>query len=68
MRRDFGTHSAFAPVLVFVLLVCLPWAADAQQIDKQDCLFLSSLHHTAQGMGYWYDASHGGLETVTGVP
>jgi hypothetical protein len=40
----------------------------AQQIKKEDCFFLSSLHYTSGGMGYWYDKTKGGLETITGVP
>jgi hypothetical protein len=40
----------------------------AQEIKKEDCIFLSSLHYTSGGMGYWYDKANGGLETITGVP
>jgi hypothetical protein len=30
--------------------------------------FATSLHHTAQGMEYWYSAANNGLELLTGVP
>jgi hypothetical protein len=40
----------------------------SQDTTKQECIFKSSLHYTAGGMGYWYDKSQGGLETITGVP
>ncbi|MGB9773300.1 MAG: hypothetical protein ACP5JH_04515 [Bacteroidota bacterium] len=42
--------------------------AFSQEIKKEDCFFLSSLHATARGMGYWYDKANGGLETITGIP
>jgi hypothetical protein len=54
-----------APLLA---LSVLSGAASPQQVEKKDCLFLSSLHHTSSGMGYWYDKKNGGLETLTGVP
>jgi hypothetical protein len=31
-------------------------------------IFSTSLHHTAAGMGFWYDKMNGGLETLTGIP
>ncbi|HMK52138.1 MAG TPA: hypothetical protein VK551_06535, partial [Thermodesulfobacteriota bacterium] len=40
----------------------------AQEIRKENCFFLSSLHYTAKGMEYWYDKANGGLETISGVP
>lgn len=40
----------------------------SEEIKKEDCFFLSSLHHTTRGMAYWYDKNNGGLETLTGVP
>jgi hypothetical protein len=40
----------------------------SEDIKKEDCLFLSSLHHTSRGMAYWYDKANGGLETLTGIP
>ncbi len=39
-----------------------------QEIKKESCFFLSSLHYTAKGMGYWYDKANGGLEIISGVP
>lgn len=63
MKKNLGAR------LVCVLaLASLPHAASPQQVEKKDCIFLSSLHHTSSGMGYWYDKKNGGLETVTGVP
>ena len=41
---------------------------EAEQISEQDCFFLSSLHYTTRGMGYWYDKQNGGFESLTGVP
>jgi len=40
----------------------------ADDVQKEDCFFLSGLHASARGMSYWYDKSNGGLETVTGIP
>lgn len=39
-----------------------------QGMTKKNCMYLSSLHYTAEGMSYWYDKANGGLETITGVP
>jgi hypothetical protein len=48
----------------------LGWFVNAygQEIKKDNCFFLTSLHYTAQGMGYWYDKANGGLEIISGVP
>lgn len=40
----------------------------AEDVQKEECFFLSGLHASARGMSYWYDKSNGGLETVTGIP
>lgn len=40
----------------------------AQQKSEKECFFLSSLHHTAKGMEYWYDKENGGAEKITGIP
>lgn len=40
----------------------------SQQVRAEDGLFVSSLHHTANGMGYWYSKENGGLEKITGIP
>ncbi len=40
----------------------------SEEIKKEDCFFLSSLHYTTRGMAYWYDKANGGLETLTGIP
>ncbi|MDY6862336.1 MAG: hypothetical protein SV062_05020 [Thermodesulfobacteriota bacterium] len=42
--------------------------AYSQEINKEDCFFLSSLHYTSRGMAYWYDRANGGLEILTGIP
>ncbi|NWG02921.1 MAG: hypothetical protein HXY44_08710 [Syntrophaceae bacterium] len=39
-----------------------------QEIKKENCFFLSSLHYTAKGMEYWYDKANDGLEILAGVP
>jgi hypothetical protein len=64
MTRDLSVHLA----TFFLLMSSLPGVTGAQQVERKDCMFLSSLHYTASGMGYWYDKSNGGLETVTGIP
>jgi hypothetical protein len=40
----------------------------SEDIKKEDCFFLSSLHYTSRGMAYWYDKANGGLEILTGIP
>ncbi|MFH1025835.1 MAG: hypothetical protein V1764_04075, partial [Nitrospirota bacterium] len=40
----------------------------SEDIKKEDCFFLSSLHYTTRGMAYWYDKANGGLEILTGIP
>lgn len=41
---------------------------NAQQTSKANCMYLNSLHATANGMSYWYSKEQGGLELVTGIP
>ena len=53
--------------LVFISF-CLVATTNSEEIKKEECFFLSSLHHTAKGMAYWYDKANGGLETISGVP
>jgi len=48
--------------------VVIPEQTRSQVIEKKDCLFLSSLHYTTEGMRHWYSKENGGLETITGVP
>jgi len=57
----------FLIVLIFVIAGFLP-SGQSGEIKEEDCIFLSSLHYTAQGMAYWYDKENGGIETVTGIP
>jgi hypothetical protein len=40
----------------------------SEDIKKEECFFLTSLHYTTRGMAYWYDKANGGLETLTGIP
>jgi len=42
--------------------------AYSEDVKKEDCFFLKSLHYTTGGMAYWYDKANGGLETLTGIP
>lgn len=55
-------------LLLVAFALCSPCPASAQQITKENCFYLTSLHYTARGMSYWYDKAQGGLETLTGVP
>lgn len=55
-------------IIAVLISVTLCGNAYSEEIKKEDCFFLSSLHYTARGMAYWYDKSNGGLETLTGVP
>ncbi len=56
-------------ILLGCLLTLVLYAtAHPQEISKADCMFLTGLHSTANGMAYWYDKAQGGLETVAGVP
>lgn len=63
MKNPLGPH-----LTAILALAALSGTAGSQEMGKKDCIFLSSLHHTSSGMGYWYDKKNGGLETVTGVP
>jgi hypothetical protein len=42
--------------------------AHSEEIKKEECFFLKSLHHTTRGMAYWYNKENGGIETLTGIP
>ena len=42
--------------------------ATSQEMKAKDCMYLSSLHYTANGMQYWYSKEKGGLENITGIP
>lgn len=55
-------------LVVFFVTGGMLVAAYSEDIKKEDCLFLNSLHHTARGMAYWYAKEQGGLETLTGIP
>lgn len=61
--------------LIYVVLIAAGFVggvlyqpAVSQEIKKDDCFFLDSLHYSARGMEYWYSKERGGLETLTGIP
>jgi len=54
--------------LLSLIVVGLGEQSSSQEIKKENCFFLSSLHYTAKGMEYWYDKANGGLELLSGVP
>lgn len=64
MRKAAFIHA----ILFLMVLAFIPPIVGAQQAEKKSDPFITSLHHTAKGMGFWYDKQNGGLETVTGVP
>jgi hypothetical protein len=55
-------------LLVVLMAFGLGGISNGQEIKKENCFFLSSLHYTAKGMGYWYDKANGGLEIISEVP
>ncbi len=55
-------------IVLNLILIGLLGNPYCQEIKKENCFFLSSLHYTAKGMGYWYDKANGGLEIISGVP
>jgi hypothetical protein len=57
-------------MLIFVVLIVLGLFGKtySDEIKKEDCFFLYSLHHTTNGMAHWYDKSNGGLESLTDIP
>ena len=57
---------ALAVLALFFLVAQHP--AQSGEVRSQECFYLSSLHYTAAGMGYWYGKEQGGLELITGVP
>ena len=57
----------YFPMLVFIISIISVTSLFSQEVQEPECIFKSSLHYTARGMGYWYDKSQGGLETITGV-
>lgn len=58
----------FQVIVISLIAIGLYGQAYSEEIKKEDCFFLSSLHYTTRGMGYWYDKANGGLETLTGIP
>jgi len=63
MKRVIVLFSVLCVMTVGMLVT-----AYSEDIKKEDCFFLSSLHYTTRGMAYWYDKANGGLETLTGIP
>src|SRR4030042_2960593 len=55
-------------LVVFFLTGGMLVAAYPEDIKKEDCFFLSSLHYTTGGMAFWYNKANGGLETLAGIP
>lgn len=55
-------YAGLLVILVVFLIIPAPVSAD----DPDKC-FLSSLHHTGEGMRYWYEARDGFM-AITGVP
>lgn len=52
-------------ILVIASLLCVG-SGPVYAEEQQDC-FLSSLHHTGEGMRYWYEAKDGFM-AITGIP
>ena len=57
----------YFPMLVTIISIISITSLFSQETQEPECIFKSSLHYTAGGMGYWYDKSQAGLETITGV-
>ena len=56
-------------LVVFILgIVGTNRLTTAEEKNKEEPLYNSSLHYSARGMAYWYDKANGGLETITGIP
>ena len=61
--------SLFGLLLVIVLVMSGFLALGySEDIKKEDCFYLSSLHYTSRGMAYWYGKENGGLEGLTDIP
>ncbi|MFA7424718.1 MAG: hypothetical protein WCZ16_06665 [Desulfosarcinaceae bacterium] len=59
-------HRIVCTTFAMIVAILTFGVAGAQEITE--CFYLKSLHYTARGMEYWYEAEQGGLETLTGVP
>jgi len=64
MKKRWGCVGLLVVLVGWLLCV----AAASQVVEKEDCMYLASLHYTANGMDYWYSKERGGLETLTGIP
>lgn len=61
----------FYMVVLAVSILISPFfikSSTSQEMNKDNCFYLSGLHATANGMSYWYSKEQGGLESVTGIP
>lgn len=71
MKAVYQNLSPLRIVVLFVLLLTaglFQEQAMAQQMNKENCFYMSSLHASANGMSYWYSKEQGGLELITGIP
>ena len=55
-------------VILLITIIAVIENTFSQEIEKEDCYFLSSLHYTTNGMQHWYSKENGGLEVITGIP
>jgi len=69
-QKDEGMNMQMRRIILgtFVCVVAVLGGGIAGAQEITDCFYLKSLHYTARGMEYWYEAKQGGLETLTGVP
>ena len=65
MKKTVCVIFAMVVVITSVVIVGKP-APKAS--EKQPCFFLSSLHHTTEGMRHWYSKENGGVEIISGIP
>jgi len=58
-------------VPLLVILTCCFFLMNgisfAQQAKNEECPFSTSLHHTGEGMRYWYE-EQGGFKSITDIP
>jgi hypothetical protein len=64
MKRYF----LFSVVLLLFFLFTLSFIVSAQEKNEDNSIFKTSLHHTVNGMAYWYAQENGGLEKITAIP
>ena len=59
---------SLALFLLLLIIAGFNYPVNAQIANRENCIYFSSLHASANGMSYWYSKEQGGLETVTGIP